>query len=73
MELQSKIEKERKKLSEIRKRHYQLAGESEGWEVGRVIVIITLSPRWARTEPRWARAEPALLMKLNTLYLFASC
>ena len=33
LELESKLVKERKKLAEIRKRHYQLAGESEGWEV----------------------------------------
>ena len=33
LELESKLVKERKKLSEIRKRHYQLAGESEGWDV----------------------------------------
>lgn len=34
LELESKLVKERKKLAEIRKRHYQLAAESEGWEVG---------------------------------------
>lgn len=33
LELESKLVKERNKLSQIRKRHYQLAGESEGWEV----------------------------------------
>lgn len=33
LELESKLVKERKKLAEIRKRHYLLAGESEGWEV----------------------------------------
>ncbi|XP_067938200.1 huntingtin-interacting protein 1-like isoform X2 [Watersipora subatra] len=32
LELESKLVKERKRLAEIRKRHYQLAGESEGWE-----------------------------------------
>lgn len=32
LELESSLEKERVKLAEIRKRHYQLAGPSEGWE-----------------------------------------
>ena len=32
LELQCDLEKERVKLSELRKTHYQLAGESEGWE-----------------------------------------
>ncbi|XP_059171925.1 huntingtin-interacting protein 1-like isoform X2 [Physella acuta] len=33
MELESNLEKERKKLGELRKQHYSLAGEAEGWEV----------------------------------------
>ncbi|XP_022109493.1 huntingtin-interacting protein 1-like isoform X2 [Acanthaster planci] len=32
LELESKLEKERVKLAELRKRHYQLAGASEGWD-----------------------------------------
>lgn len=32
LELESKVEKERKRLAELRKKHYQLGGESEGWE-----------------------------------------
>ena len=32
MELESQLEKERKKLGDLRKAHYQLAGASEGWE-----------------------------------------
>ena len=32
IELESYLEKERRKLSELRKTHYKLAGESEGWE-----------------------------------------
>ncbi|XP_785542.4 huntingtin-interacting protein 1 isoform X1 [Strongylocentrotus purpuratus] len=34
IELESKLEKERVKLAELRKQHYQLAGASEGWEEG---------------------------------------
>ncbi|XP_046841204.1 huntingtin-interacting protein 1-like [Xenia sp. Carnegie-2017] len=32
LELESQLEKERKKLGDLRKAHYQLAGASEGWE-----------------------------------------
>lgn len=32
LELESNLEKERKKLDELRKVHYQLAGSSEGWD-----------------------------------------
>ena len=32
LELESELDKERKKLMELRKTHYTLAGESEGWE-----------------------------------------
>ena len=32
LELESNLEKERRKLGELRKTHYQLAGESEGWD-----------------------------------------
>ena len=32
LELESDLEKERVKLGELRKKHYQLAGESEGWD-----------------------------------------
>lgn len=34
LELERELELERLKLGELRKQHYQLAGESEGWEVG---------------------------------------
>uniref|UniRef100_A0A2C9LW83 I/LWEQ domain-containing protein n=1 Tax=Biomphalaria glabrata TaxID=6526 RepID=A0A2C9LW83_BIOGL len=33
MELETSLEKERRKLGELRKRHYTMAGEAEGWEV----------------------------------------
>ena len=32
LELESKVEKERRRLADLRKKHYQLGGESEGWE-----------------------------------------
>jgi hypothetical protein len=33
LELESHLEKERKRLGDLRRTHYQLAGASEGWEV----------------------------------------
>ncbi|CAL1534396.1 unnamed protein product [Lymnaea stagnalis] len=41
MELESNLEKERKKLGELRKQHYSLAGEAEGWEVNEFGELIT--------------------------------
>lgn len=32
LELDSQLEKERRKLADLRKIHYQLASEAEGWE-----------------------------------------
>ena len=32
LEYESDLEKERIRLAELRKKHYQMAGESEGWE-----------------------------------------
>lgn len=32
LELESQLEKERKRLGDLRRTHYQLAGASEGWE-----------------------------------------
>lgn len=40
LQLENDLEKERVKLAELRKKHYQLAGESEGWEVEVSIVTI---------------------------------
>ena len=42
MELETDLEKERRKLGELRKQHYQLAGEAEGWEVVCVIIVVVL-------------------------------
>ena len=36
IELESLLEKERVRLAELRRKHYNLAGESEGWEVDEV-------------------------------------
>lgn len=32
LELESQLEKERRSLSDLRKTHYRLAAESEGWD-----------------------------------------
>ncbi|XP_045140611.1 huntingtin-interacting protein 1 [Echinops telfairi] len=34
LELETKLQKERQKLGELRKKHYELAGVAEGWEEG---------------------------------------
>lgn len=35
LELENELQKERQKLGELRKKHYELAGVAEGWEEGR--------------------------------------
>lgn len=32
LELENQLQKERQKLGELRKKHYELAGVAEGWE-----------------------------------------
>lgn len=34
LELENELQKERQKLGELRKKHYELAGVAEGWEEG---------------------------------------
>lgn len=36
MELETELERERRRLGELRKQHYQMGGEAEGWEVAQV-------------------------------------
>jgi len=36
LELEASLQQERVKLSALRRQHYQLAGETEGWEVNEV-------------------------------------
>ena len=42
LELESQLEKERKRLGDLRRTHYQLAGASEGWE--EVAFLINVVP-----------------------------
>lgn len=35
LELENELQKERQKLGELRKKHYELAGVAEGWEEGK--------------------------------------
>lgn len=35
LELESQLQKEREKLGDLRKKHYELAGVSEGWGDGK--------------------------------------
>lgn len=34
LELEASLQQERQKLATLRRRHYQMAGEEEGWEKG---------------------------------------
>lgn len=38
LELENELQKERQKLGELRKKHYELAGVAEGWEEGNLSV-----------------------------------
>lgn len=41
LELESALEKERVHFAELRKRHYQLAGESEGWDADDIVSALS--------------------------------
>lgn len=41
LELESQLEKERRSLSDLRKAHYRLAAESEGWDQEVRFIIVT--------------------------------
>ncbi|XP_073931809.1 huntingtin-interacting protein 1 isoform X2 [Castor canadensis] len=47
LELESQLQKERQKLGELRKKHYELAGVAEGWEEG----TESTSPSLQEAEP----------------------
>ncbi|KAI8513362.1 histidine permease [Branchiostoma belcheri] len=54
LELESSLTKERQKLSDLRKKHYQLAGVSEGWDEEQLsLAVLNFSPR-----PELARPHP---------------
>lgn len=40
LELENELQKERQKLGELRKKHYELAGVAEGWEEGKPLLRI---------------------------------
>ncbi|XP_012887272.1 PREDICTED: huntingtin-interacting protein 1 [Dipodomys ordii] len=42
LELENELQKERQKLGELRKKHYELAGVAEGWEEGTEVPTSTL-------------------------------
>ena len=59
LELETRLQKERERLGELRKKHYELAGVAEGWgdEEGESIseapptVLLTAPPTVLRTAP----------------------
>ena len=47
LELEASLQQERQKLASLRRRHYQLAGEGEGWEKGvcyYLFILLLFSP-----------------------------
>ncbi|XP_075420990.1 huntingtin-interacting protein 1 isoform X2 [Tenrec ecaudatus] len=50
LELETKLQKERQKLGELRKKHYELAGVAEGWEEGAEASPSTLQEAVAEKE-----------------------
>lgn len=55
LELENQLQKERQKLGELRKKHYELAGVAEGWEEDGEWIPVPLRPgscsrkEWGRT------------------------
>lgn len=55
LELENQLQKERQKLGELRKKHYELAGVAEGWEEDGEWIPVLLWPgscsgkEWGRT------------------------
>lgn len=45
LELENQLQKERQKLGELRKKHYELAGVAEGWEEDGEWIPILHQPR----------------------------
>uniref|UniRef100_A0A8B9IUE3 Huntingtin-interacting protein 1 n=1 Tax=Amazona collaria TaxID=241587 RepID=A0A8B9IUE3_9PSIT len=46
LELENQLQKERQKLGELRKKHYELAGVAEGWEDGECTPGLVQIPDW---------------------------
>ncbi|XP_061066319.1 huntingtin-interacting protein 1 isoform X2 [Eubalaena glacialis] len=44
LELENELQKERQKLGELRKKHYELAGVAEGWEEGHLFSPVVNNP-----------------------------
>ncbi|XP_054970546.1 huntingtin-interacting protein 1 isoform X7 [Pan paniscus] len=58
LELENELQKERQKLGELRKKHYELAGVAEGWEEGKLTPRMGTNPQqggeavWPGPSPR---------------------
>uniref|UniRef100_A0A8B9MUM5 I/LWEQ domain-containing protein n=1 Tax=Accipiter nisus TaxID=211598 RepID=A0A8B9MUM5_9AVES len=50
LELENQLQKERQKLGELRKKHYELAGVAEGWEEDGEWIPVLLPPALAERE-----------------------
>lgn len=60
LELENQLQKERQKLGELRKKHYELAGVAEGWEEDGEWIPVLL-PVGSCTGKEWGRmGKPCL-------------
>jgi hypothetical protein len=66
LELENDLQKERQKLGELRKKHYELAGVAEGWEEGEPPLGTDGASFANRTGPS-GLSLPLLLLFLNHL------
>lgn len=66
LELENDLQKERQKLGELRKKHYELAGVAEGWEEGKPPLGTYGASSANRTGPS-GLSLPLLFLFLNHL------
>ncbi|XP_063502401.1 huntingtin-interacting protein 1 isoform X1 [Symphalangus syndactylus] len=59
LELENELQKERQKLGELRKKHYELAGVAEGWEEGKLTPRMGTNPQ-QRGEAVWLGPSPRM-------------
>ena len=60
LELENQLQKERQKLGELRKKHYELAGVAEGWEEDGEWIPVLLRPGSCSRKERGRMGKPCL-------------
>ncbi|KAI1231977.1 hypothetical protein IHE44_0007623 [Lamprotornis superbus] len=66
LELENQLQKERQKLGELRKKHYELAGVAEGWEEDAPVVEAAHRGTWDGTL-RWTPLGPHLVQSVEKI------